>query len=199
MSTPPPSPYGWSPVPRSLDKFLATTSIEDSKPFVVESIPHPTDPISTQTLEYVTTKLSPQTLNHSLRVFAYGYAILAQHFPHFLDEEQFPQFVKTFYLTCLLHDIGTAEENLLATKMSFDFFGAVVAMGWLRGLGAEKDCVEAVGEAIIRHQDLGETGEITAVGGCVQVVTVLGEFETFLFLSSFWWDGAGPFFLGCCL
>lgn len=89
--------------------------------------------------------------------------------------------MKTLYLSCLLHDIGTAEENLLSTKMSFDFYGAVVAMEFLKGIGAEKDLREAVGEAIIRHQDLGETGEITAVGGLVQVVTVLGRHFPFLF------------------
>jgi len=166
--------YGWSAVPRSLDKFLATTSGSDSQPFLTASIPHPTDPISIQTLEYVTSKLPTQTLNHSLRVFAYGYAILTQHFPTFLDEEKFPGFVKTFYLSCLLHDIGTAEENLLTTHMSFDFYGALVAMDFLKSIGGEKDLVEAVGEAIIRHQDLGTTGEITAVGGLIQVVTVLG-------------------------
>lgn len=74
-----------------------------------------------------------------------------------------------------MHDIGTAEENLLNTHMSFDFFGALVAMEWLRGVGAEKDLWEGVGEAIIRHQDLGETGRITSVGGLVQVVTVFGS------------------------
>jgi cyanamide hydratase len=167
--------YGWSAVPRSLDKFLATTSAEQSQPFTTEAIVHPNDDISKKTLEYVTSKLSPQTLNHSLRVFAYGYAILVQHFPHFLNEKENPGFLQTFYLTCILHDIGTAEENLLTTHMSFDFYGALVAMDFLRSVGAEKDLVEAVGEAIIRHQDLGTTGEITAVGGLVQVVTVLGS------------------------
>jgi cyanamide hydratase len=82
--------------------------------------------------------------------------------------------VRTLYLTCLLHDIGTAEENLLTTKMSFDFYGALVGMRFLEGVGAEKDMVHAVGEAVIRHQDLGETGTITVVGACVQLVTVLG-------------------------
>ncbi|TLD38102.1 cyanamide hydratase family HD domain-containing protein [Venturia nashicola] len=184
ISAPATSPYGWSPVPRSLDKFVEKTSSEDSQPFVIETISHPDDPIATQTLKYVTEKLPPQTLNHSLRVFAFGYAILNQHFPHFLNEEEFPEFVKTFYLTCLLHDIGTAAENLGATKMSFDFYGAIVAIDFLREIGAEKDLREAVGEAILRHQDLGETGEITAVGGLVQVVTVLGMFIP-VFISLF--------------
>ena len=50
------------------------------------------------------------------------------------------------------------------------------------GEGAEKEVIitlghtaESVCEAIIRHQDLGDTGEITSVGGLVQVVTLLGE------------------------
>ncbi|KAE9972134.1 hypothetical protein EG327_009582, partial [Venturia inaequalis] len=167
-SPPPPAPYGWTPVPRSLPKFLENTKASSSKPIPIPSIPHPTDPISTQTLTYATTHLPRRTLNHSLRVYAFGHTILQNHFPHFLDEEAYPYFVQTFYLACLLHDIGTAEEHFLASKMSFDFLGAVVAMGVLRGVGAGRDLGEGVGEAVLRHQDLGTTGAITGVGGLVQ-------------------------------
>jgi cyanamide hydratase len=99
--------------------------------------------------------------------------ILTQHFPDLLAQ---PQFLETYYMTCLLHDIGTSAENLSGTKMSFDFYGAIVALDILKKFGASKDMAEAVCEAIIRHQDLGETGTITSLGGVIQLATVFGKF-----------------------
>ena len=75
----------------------------------------------------------------------------------------------------MLHDIGTASTLLTSTKMSFEFFGGIYAWDRLKELNAEKDLVEAVTEAIIRHQDLGMTGEISALGAIVQVATLFGE------------------------
>jgi cyanamide hydratase len=57
--------------------------------------------------------------------------------------------------------------------MSFDFYGGILAIEYLKGLGAEKDLAEAVGEAVIRHQDVGETGSITTIGKLIQIVTLL--------------------------
>lgn len=61
---------------------------------------------------------------------------------------------ETYYLTCLLHDIGTAEAFLSTTKMSFEFKGAIVAREILLKLGGVEDQADAVCEAIIRHQDI---------------------------------------------
>jgi cyanamide hydratase len=145
----------------------------------------PSDTLSKKVLAYATQHLPPKTLNHSLRVFVYGQTILTQHFPDLLTQ---PHFLETYYLTCLLHDIGTSVENLSGTKMSFDFYGGIVALEVLREFGAEKDMAEAVCEAIIRHQDLGETGTITSLGGIIQLATVFGKivvpsstFATFAF------------------
>jgi cyanamide hydratase len=165
--------YGWSPVPRSLDKLIASTKPANSQPIstsILDSLP--SDTLSKKVLAYATQHLPAKTLNHSLRVFLYGQVLLTQHFPDLIAQ---PQFLETYYLTCLLHDIGTSEENLSGTKMSFDFYGGIVAMQVLREFGAEKDMAEAVCEAIIRHQDLGDTGTITSLGGVIQLATVFGK------------------------
>jgi len=79
---------------------------------------------------------------------------------------------ETYFLTCLLHDIGTTATNLRATRMSFEFHGGLLALELLQSSGAPKEQAESVCEAIIRHQDLGESGSITTVGQLIQLATV---------------------------
>lgn len=91
--------------------------------------------------------------------------------------QQFPEHLATFSpstlaLTALLHDIGTAPENLSTTHMSFDFYGGIVALNLLRELGSSKDQAEAVCESIIRHQDLGTEGTIPFLGQVIQLATI---------------------------
>ena len=93
-----------------------------------------------------------------------------QHFPNwnFTDE--------TYLLASLLHDIGTTDKNLHATLMSFEFYGGLLALNLLqKDHHAPKAQAESVAEAIIRHQDLGESGKITTLGLCIQFATVFGE------------------------
>lgn len=78
----------------------------------------------------------------------------------------------TWALTCLLHDLGTAEENLTATRMSFDIYGGIKALHILQEFGATKDQAEAAAEAIIRHQDLGVEGNLTFIGQLIQLATI---------------------------
>jgi len=162
--------YGWSAVDRDVSKFISSASDSNSKPYDASTILLPSNTLPKKVLEYSKSKLPPQTFNHSLRVFLYGHIIATQHFPDLLA---LPHFIETYFATCLLHDIGTAKDFLASTKMSFDFYGGIVAMDVLKGFGAPKDMSEAVAEAIIRHQDVGETGTITAIGGLVQVTTLL--------------------------
>jgi cyanamide hydratase len=133
----------------------------------------PSDPISDQILDYARYKLHPKTLNHSLRIYIFGYTIASQHLPFLLN---LPHFLKTYFAACMLHDIGTTDENIRSTKMSFEFRGAIIAIDFLRSIGAEKDFVEQVGETIIRHQDVGTTATQTAVGGLIHITTLLGKF-----------------------
>ncbi|KLJ08031.1 hypothetical protein EMPG_16512 [Blastomyces silverae] len=98
----------------------------------------------------------------------------------------------------MLHDIGTTEGNLRKTRLSFEFYGGMLAMEVLRdvkggGGGGEEEeeeetgllvapveQAESVAEAIIRHQDLCEVGKITAVGQLLQLATIFdntGSYE----------------------
>lgn len=58
--------------------------------------------------------------------------------------------------------------------MSFEFHGGFLALQKLQSLGAPKAQAESVCEAIIRHQDPGETGTISRMGQLVQIATEFG-------------------------
>lgn len=93
-----------------------------------------------------------------------------------ITKQQFPKQYATlnpatWALTCLLHDLGTAEENLTATRMSFDIYGGIKALGVLKDFGATTDQAEAAAEAIIRHEDMGVDGTITYIGQLIQLAT----------------------------
>jgi cyanamide hydratase family protein with HD domain len=103
-----------------------------------------------------------------------GYAIVETHFPHLSP------LLETYFLTCLLHDIGTTSENMKDSHMSFEYYGAFQALNFLKDSGSPKDQAEAVSEAIIRHADLGETGTLTSLGMIIQLSTVFGKSYDFL-------------------
>lgn len=81
-------------------------------------------------------------------------------------------------MTCLLHDIGTTQENLHGSLLSFEFYGGYIALEILKEYGAPKEQAESVAEAIIRHQDLGDIGTITTVGQLIQLSTLFGMSES---------------------
>lgn len=56
--------------------------------------------------------------------------------------------------------------------MSFEFYGAIKVYNLLSHLGCEQDQVDAVCEAIVRHQDLGVEGSITLLGQIIQLATI---------------------------
>ena len=59
--------------------------------------------------------------------------------------------------------------------MSFEFYGGILALKLLREEHqAPQAQSESVAEAIIRHQDLGESGNITTIGLLLQLATVFG-------------------------
>lgn len=101
-----------------------------------------------------------------------GAAIAQKHLPAFLPS------IETYYLACLLHDIGTTQENLHVTLLSFEFYGGYLALDLLQHYGAPREQAESVAEAIIRHQDLGEIGTITTVGQLIQLATLFGMFKS---------------------
>jgi cyanamide hydratase len=78
-------------------------------------------------------------------------------------------------LTCLLHDIATTPKNLRATKLSFEYYGGFIAIDLITKNGGSQDLAESVAEAVIRHQDFIEDGNITTVGQVIQLSTTLGK------------------------
>ena len=82
---------------------------------------------------------------------------------------------ETYYLSCLLHDIATTPKNLRATKLSFEYYGGMIAHDIITKNGGSQDLAESVTEAIIRHQDFIMNGMITTVGQVLQLATTLGN------------------------
>ncbi|KAK0654093.1 Cyanamide hydratase [Lasiodiplodia hormozganensis] len=164
-------PYGWHAVPRNPAIVLrAKPKLTDPIPFSTADIHYPDTELVRQSLARVQKELPAETLNHSLRVYYYGMSILQTQFPHWLSDGWID--AETWLLVCLFHDIGTTEQNLRSTHMSFDFWGGIEALQSLLKFGADKSQAESVAEAIIRHQDPGETGEISSVGFLVQIATL---------------------------
>ncbi|OCK78854.1 cyanamide hydratase family HD domain-containing protein [Lepidopterella palustris CBS 459.81] len=158
--------YGWTPVPRSQSKLLGSIDSKPAAKISTSDVTLPSSQLAQKVFEYAKAQLPEQTFNHSMRVFYYGSALIKQHLPHFAPSTE------TYYLTCLLHDIGTTTTNLHATRMSFEFHGGLLALELLKSYGAPQEQAESVAEAIIRHQDLGESGMITTVGQLIQLTTV---------------------------
>ncbi|KAI9691779.1 MAG: hypothetical protein M1822_007851 [Bathelium mastoideum] len=159
--------YGWEAVPRSFERLLASRpEIKKAEPVKVEDIKVPDTQLAKSVVDYARRELREETFNHSMRVFYYGQAIATQHFPHFHYTPE------TYLILCLLHDIGATTQNLHATHMSFEFSGAMLAHALLLSLAAPRAQADAVAEAIIRHQDLGDTGTLTTLAALVQLATV---------------------------
>ncbi|CUM68406.1 uncharacterized protein PRCAT00006129001 [Priceomyces carsonii] len=158
------SNYGFVKVPRSIKEAIA-----DPLPPSPQSVSEvPKTPLAKYITDYATQELPQEVLNHSLRVYQYSLAIIKDQFLSWdLDTE-------VLYVTCLLHDIGTTSKNMKLTKMSFEFSGGILARDLVfERTKGNQDFAEAVCEAIIRHQDLGETGYITSLGLILQISTIL--------------------------
>ncbi|OAX78146.1 hypothetical protein ACJ72_07549 [Emergomyces africanus] len=188
MSNPSDDPiktHGFTAVPASASALLAGTSEypapnNPAPPFSVSDTPVPNTPLAKRIQAYALAHLPTPTYNHSMRVFHFGLTIKRYRFPSWSFSDE------TYFLTCMLHDIGTTEENLCKTRLSFEFYGGMLAMEVLRSvegggggqgekqkaLVAPVEQAESVAEAIIRHQDLCEVGKITAVGQLVQLATI---------------------------
>lgn len=84
-------------------------------------------------------------------------------------------------MTAMLHDIGTCDEFLTSTKLSYEFFAGVHALELLQNPEltdskdgvAPKEQAESVAEAIIRHQDVQEKGKVTLITRLIHLGTLL--------------------------
>ncbi|RGP80739.1 cyanamide hydratase [Fusarium longipes] len=159
---------GWSAVPVDAGKiFQNGPYINVPEYFDIKSIQFPTENLVKQTQKHSKDSLQKQTYNHSMRVFYWSTVILRQQFPDHASLS-----LSTLALACLLHDIGTTEENMSSTRLSFEFQGGFQALKLLQDYGSSRDQAEAVCETIIRHQDLGTEGNITFLGQLIQLATI---------------------------
>jgi len=161
--------HGFTALPRDPKVLLdGKKNIHDATPVSVAQIDVPNTPLAKATQAYAKDHLIPQTYAHSMRVYYYGIVISRQQFPSWKFSEE------TYFLACMLHDIGTTKENLKKTLLSFEFYGGFLALDLLQGdhYGASKEQAESVAEAIIRHQDIGESGKITTIGQLIQLATI---------------------------
>jgi cyanamide hydratase len=158
--------------------------------------PEPDSQLAKAVDAYAKQKLPLPTYNHSKRVYHYGRAITKDQFPDWGYDPE------VFYCICLLHDIGATDENIdinhqvlspyhairiitklkaivcyqphAATKMSFEFYEGFLARELiLQHSNQDKDYADAVCEAVIRHQDIGDIGYIANLGLLIQSVTLL--------------------------
>ncbi|CAK9440361.1 uncharacterized protein LODBEIA_P44610 [Lodderomyces beijingensis] len=157
------SAYGFVKIERDVKKAIPNPN----KPTPQTGTQLPRTQVSDFTLNYATEKLPAKVLNHSIRVYLYSQAIIKDQFPQW---KLSPELV---FVTSLLHDIGTTNENMHATKMSFEFYGGLLSRELILAKTQNQDYADAVSEAIIRHQDLGETGYITTLGLILQIATIL--------------------------
>jgi cyanamide hydratase len=162
--------FGWSPVPRNRSNIPSEENAKTTAADVRFDDIWPKSALVSKAQQHVKTALPQETYNHSLRVYCYGHTIVSQHFPEWIAEDK-NGFFETWALTCLYHDLATTPKNRDATHMSFEFYGGFMALQELQGFGAPKAQAESVSEAIIRHQDPGETGTITRMGQLVQIST----------------------------
>lgn len=162
--------HGWTAQPRDVSAFLgAKERLKAPEYQAVDSIPLPNTPLAKAVLDYAKKELREETFNHSMRVYYYGRAMQI----HLSPTHPLPVSDETYLLTCLLHDIGTTDKNLSATLLSFEFYGGYLALDLLhKSLHAPISQAESVAEAIIRHQDPGESGKISSVGLLIQLATI---------------------------
>ncbi|MCJ1407257.1 hypothetical protein MMC19_001328 [Ptychographa xylographoides] len=160
--------HGFTPVPRDVDHEIlrGAKNIKDPAPLLTKDIDFPSDPIVQKVQDHAKEQLGEQTYNHSMRVYYYGQAILRTQFPSWTLSSA------TYALACLLHDIGTTPTNLSSTLLSFEYYGAFLSTTLLSSLSSTQFQTEAVAEAIIRHQDIGVTGNITVLGQILQLATI---------------------------
>ena len=169
--------YGFTPLPADQTKTAPSTT--EPAALDIKDLEPPHSPLADRIDKYAKGKLSPDTYRHSLRVYSYGRAIAQECFPQWgltsgspLDE--------TWFLTAVLHDIGTTDDIIHNTRLSYEFYAGYHALDILQdvrvtgGEGiAPRDQAEGVAEAIIRHQDIQDKGYVTLVTRLIHLGTLL--------------------------
>lgn len=179
--------YGFTVLPA--DQSKTPPSTDSPSAVSVSSIPLPSSPLAQRMHDYAKRQLDPDTYRHSVRVFSYGCAIARQCFPDWkLDVGSTLE--ETWWCCAMMHDIGTTERNMVATRLSYEFWAGVHVLEILQdstktgqtardeASEATKEQAESVCEAIIRHQDVQDKGSITLLTRLIHLGTLLDNIGT---------------------
>ena len=161
-------------VERDVNAYIARHPSLSSRiptPISLASLHTPSTPLAAAALSYVHSQLDSVMFNHSNRVYYIGQA-MAQHLSapspsdYRVDSE-------AYYLTSLFHDLGCAPSHLRATRLSFEFEGALLSHQWiLQQSPASVELASEVAEAIARHTNFVQ-GSMSSTGQLIQLSTTL--------------------------
>ncbi|GBF63854.1 cyanamide hydratase [Trichophyton mentagrophytes] len=176
--------FGFTAVEASAEKLFDQIGLRDMPPppvIPVSATPIPQTILAGRIQGYAKVHLPTPTFHHCMRVYHFGIAMKRYAFPTWAFSDE------TYFITCMLHDIGTTEDHLRASRMSFELYGGFIAMDLLqypinehastiidpeKRVTASNALAESVVEAIMRHQDIRDTGKITALGQLIQLATI---------------------------
>lgn len=154
--------YGFTALAASADALKPSQS-----PVAQPAADVPNTPLAQRIRAYAEANLPADTFRHSMRVYSYGVAI-SRVFPEWNVQSELQE---TWFCTAMLHDIGTTDENMAATKLSYEFFAGYLALDLLKD--EPKEQAESVAEAIIRHQDVQDKGQVSLMTQMIQLGTLL--------------------------
>ena len=176
--------YGLTPALLA-DQKATPPATSSPKPLTPAQFPIPSTPLAARINSYAKAKLPTQTYVHSLRVYTYGRAIAAECYPYW-NLQSNSKLDESWFLTAILHDIGTTPEHISSTKLSYEFWAGFHALEILQDASttgqhgadevdsiATKVQAESVAEAIIRHQDVQDKGKITLLTRLIHMGTLL--------------------------
>jgi len=182
--------YGLTAVPAA-SKSILPKPPSTTKPYPISSTSVPSTPLAKRIQAYAQEKLPRQTFHHSMRVYHFGLAIARQAFPEW-NFSPGGKLEETFFLTAMLHDIGTTDEARASTVLSFELHGGLVALDILQHPSegqlqahakAPKEQAESVAESIVRHQDIEERGAVSTLTQLIQLATIFdnaGQFGEYV-------------------
>src|SRR5271154_1901705 len=101
------------------------------RPVSADSLTIPQSALATRIDAYAKGHLPKPTYLHSRRVYSYGLAIARECFPDWNLTPGSP-LEETWFLTAMLHDIGTAPEIIKSTRLSYEFWAGFHAMELLQ-------------------------------------------------------------------
>ncbi|KAH3677603.1 hypothetical protein WICMUC_001706 [Wickerhamomyces mucosus] len=143
---------------------------KDPKPLSDLSLPN--TELCNKALKLAHSELSHQNVNHSIRLFLYGRAIIAEQLKHWshIDEE-------VLFVVALFHYFGF--KDVKTSKVSFQLDSAMLAREFILKESLDEDFACVASEAIIRQTFINvTTGYISQLGLILQMALVLDNFKS---------------------